>query len=87
MKGYAYAGAGRRIVRVDVSADAGENWHQAELVAGTDQKPGRAWAWVLWEATVSPTLLGSPKFVALTLCKWVCRLIQKLVPLANRGLL
>ena len=55
MKGYAYAGAGRRIVRVDVSADAGENWHQAELVAGTNQKPGRAWAWVLWEATVSST--------------------------------
>ena len=31
--GYAYSGAGRRIVRVDISADNGQTWQQAELLA------------------------------------------------------
>jgi sulfite oxidase len=51
-RGYAYAGGGRAVTRVDVSADGGATWQQAQLVAGADQPPGRAWAWVLWEAAV-----------------------------------
>ena len=31
--GYAYSGAGRRIVRVDISADNGQTWQQADLLA------------------------------------------------------
>ena len=31
VSGYAYSGGGRRIVRVDVSADGGESWTTAEL--------------------------------------------------------
>jgi sulfite oxidase len=34
--------------------DSGETWMQAELTAGAEQTPGRAWAWVLWEATIQP---------------------------------
>jgi sulfite oxidase len=45
--GYAFAGDGRRVVRVDVSGDGGETWRQADF--GVDQ--GR-WAWRLWRATV-----------------------------------
>lgn len=47
VRGYAFAGGGRRVARVDVSADGGITWHQADL--GDDA--GR-WAWRLWSATV-----------------------------------
>ena len=57
IKGYAWAGGGRKIVRVDVSADGGRTWEQAELTSGANQPSERAWAWVLWEAEVdAPTL-------------------------------
>ncbi len=45
--GYAFAGDDRRIERVDVSADGGASWSQAELLA--DLGP---WAWRRWQATV-----------------------------------
>jgi sulfite oxidase len=57
LKGYAWAGGGRKIVRVDVSADNGATWEQAELTSGAEQPSERAWAWVLWEATIEPALL------------------------------
>jgi sulfite oxidase len=50
--GYAYSGGGRRIVRVDVSADGGTTWTTADLTHGHDQPLGRAWAWTLWSADV-----------------------------------
>lgn len=52
IKGYAYSGAGRSIVRVDVSVDGGRTWQPAELQEGKEQKRGKAWAWTLWEADV-----------------------------------
>lgn len=52
VKGVAWSGGGRGIVRVDVSADGGETWHVAELREGTGQRRGRAWAWTFWEAAV-----------------------------------
>ncbi|NXU92197.1 SUOX oxidase, partial [Xiphorhynchus elegans] len=48
VKGYAWSGGGREVVRVDVSLDGGHTWQAAEL-AGERAAPGRAWAWVLWE--------------------------------------
>jgi sulfite oxidase len=54
VKGYAWSGGGRRIIRVDVSADGGATWRPAKLREGADQPPGRAWAWTLWEAEVVP---------------------------------
>jgi sulfite oxidase len=47
VRGYAFAGGGRRVMRVDVSCDGGASWTQADL--GVDA--GR-WAWRLWSATV-----------------------------------
>jgi sulfite oxidase len=41
--GYAHAGGGRGVARVDVSADGGRSWSQAEL--GEEAGP---WAWRLW---------------------------------------
>ncbi|ESO88462.1 hypothetical protein LOTGIDRAFT_125904 [Lottia gigantea] len=51
VKGYAWSGGGRGIIRVDVSADGGKTWTTAELEP-TNQNPYKTWAWTLWEATV-----------------------------------
>ncbi|XP_054663087.1 sulfite oxidase, mitochondrial [Grus americana] len=48
VKGYAWSGGGREVVRVDVSLDGGRTWRVARL-AGERSVPGRAWAWALWE--------------------------------------
>jgi sulfite oxidase len=37
---------------VDVSADGGKTWIPAKLQQLPHTKPGRAWAWSLWEATI-----------------------------------
>ncbi|MBO1766667.1 sulfite oxidase [Allobranchiibius sp. GilTou38] len=47
VSGYAFAGDGRRVARVDVSPDGGHTWVQADL--GPDRGP---WAWRLWRAQV-----------------------------------
>jgi sulfite oxidase len=49
VKGYAYSGGGRGIVRVDVSIDGGKTWKSAALTDGSSQSLDRAWAWTLWE--------------------------------------
>lgn len=51
VKGYAWSGGGRGILRVDVSADGGNTWHEATL-RQPPQPLSRAWAWTLWEAEV-----------------------------------
>ncbi|KAI9915808.1 hypothetical protein PsorP6_007201 [Peronosclerospora sorghi] len=53
VKGYAWSGGGRNILRVDVSVDGGKTWSQAELHAsGKRQQYNRAWAWTPWELDV-----------------------------------
>jgi len=52
VKGFAWSGGGKGIVRVDVSADDGRTWHTATLNEGAEQPPHRAWAWTFWEADV-----------------------------------
>lgn len=57
VRGYAYSGGGRKIVRVDVSADGGDTWTEAELEekpadAAHQAKRGRDWTWTLWSAEV-----------------------------------
>lgn len=44
VQGYAIAGGGRKIARVDVSADGGATWNTANLTQG-DQN----WSWTFWE--------------------------------------
>ncbi|KAG9328993.1 hypothetical protein JZ751_008513, partial [Albula glossodonta] len=55
VKGYAWSGGGREVVRVDVSLDGGRTWQVAKLRGGEEDEPppppGRAWAWKLWELT------------------------------------
>ena len=45
--GYAYAGEDRRVVRVDVSADGGATWVQADV-----DRPDGWWTWQHWRAEV-----------------------------------
>jgi sulfite oxidase len=47
INGWALAGDGRGIGRVDVSLDGGGTWRQADLQPATSQ-----WAWRLWSLTV-----------------------------------
>lgn len=47
-EGYAFSGGGQKIVRVDVSADQGVNWHTAKFTYQTDVKPPRHYSWSLW---------------------------------------
>ncbi|MGH0145741.1 UNVERIFIED_CONTAM: hypothetical protein FKN15_038759 [Acipenser sinensis] len=50
VRGYAWSGGGREVVRVDVSLDGGKTWQVATLRSGEDAPPlGQAWAWKLWE--------------------------------------
>ena len=48
IKGYAWSGGGRGILRVDVSTDGGKTWHNAKLNQ-VKQPRNRMWAWTLWE--------------------------------------
>lgn len=61
IKGYAYSGGGRGIVRVDVSADGGDTWQTATLGAGSEQSQDRAWAWTFWECDVQVPKEGKKK--------------------------
>jgi len=63
-KGWAWAGGGRNIVRVDITGDGGKSWQAAEITQGGDQKFGRAWAWVFWECDV-PAVVGEDGTVEL----------------------
>lgn len=45
--GYAFAGGDRTVARVDVSADGGETWSQADLA-----EEASPWAWRHWSITV-----------------------------------
>lgn len=55
--GYALAGGGRGIERVELSVDGGKKWLEAHRLPkekscgqGLDDNPDRPqWAWVLWE--------------------------------------
>jgi sulfite oxidase len=47
VSGYAFAGGGRRIVRVDVSPDDGRTWQQAQILEA-EEKGAKAWSWRQW---------------------------------------
>ena len=49
VKGFAWSGGGRGIIRVDVSVDSGVNWQMADLKEGSEQPLNKAWAWTFWQ--------------------------------------
>lgn len=51
VKGFAYSGGGKGILRVELTTDRGENWIEAEL----NHQPetyNRNWSWVFWNADI-----------------------------------
>lgn len=58
VEGYAYSGGGRKIVRVDVSADNGHTWNQAELLEASP-RGSRSWSWQRWRFGISQGKVGS----------------------------
>ena len=70
--GYAWSGGGQKIIRVEVSSDGGETWHEASLTSGSEQEIGRAWAWTLWNVSV-PVAASNLKSKTVTL---MCRAVD-----------
>ncbi|KXS10851.1 molybdopterin binding oxidoreductase [Gonapodya prolifera JEL478] len=65
VKGYAYTGGGRRIIRVELSVDNGQTWHLVPSVrhGSTDGAPRhgtRFWCWFLWETEVEVPVKENP---------------------------
>ncbi len=53
LKGYAWAGGGNRIIRVDLTADKGETWHEAVLEKQEkDDVEPEHFGWTLWKAEI-----------------------------------
>lgn len=52
VKGYAWSGGGRKIVRVDVSSDGGKNWQAADVLESDEARHPWAWGWTIWSAEV-----------------------------------
>ncbi|XP_033203254.1 sulfite oxidase [Bombus vancouverensis nearcticus] len=49
VKGYAWSGGGRKIIRVDITNNQGKTWYTADLNAeDKNAKEGRYWSWTLW---------------------------------------
>jgi len=68
VKGFAWSGGGRGIVRVDVSAD-GKTWKTATLTAGKEQGVRRAWAWTFWEVEIETPATLKPGETVTLMCK------------------
>lgn len=59
--GYAWSGGGQKIIRVDVTADGGTNWHTAEITdEDVNTKSPHNWSWSLWKAEI-PVKPGTKK--------------------------
>lgn len=52
--GWAWAGGGRNIVRVDLTGNNGTSWARTNITHGSDQPHGKGWAWVFWECPSIP---------------------------------
>jgi sulfite oxidase len=67
LSGFAYAGGGRSVDRVEVSADGGSSWQDAVLCKSVTRPSGKQWAWTLWEATL-PVPAGVTNGGTVSLC-------------------
>jgi len=52
VKGYAWSGGGRKIVRVDLTADGGKTWTQADSLEQDTARHPRHWGWTIWKGKV-----------------------------------
>ena len=52
VQGYAWSGGGNRIYRVDVTADGGKTWQEAEITHQDHARDYRHYGWTLWKAKI-----------------------------------
>src|SRR5699024_8421854 len=53
VKGYAWSGGGRAIIRVDLSFDGGCTWHVADLTQEEPKKaPYHTFSWTTWKVSI-----------------------------------
>lgn len=57
LQGYAFSGGGREIIRVDISADDGKTWRQAELL-DNQNRGAKVWSWKRWRLTIPKDQVG-----------------------------
>eukprot|EP00240_Pyramimonas_obovata_P001509 CAMPEP_0118935022 /NCGR_PEP_ID=MMETSP1169-20130426/14724_1 /TAXON_ID=36882 /ORGANISM="Pyramimonas obovata, Strain CCMP722" /LENGTH=495 /DNA_ID=CAMNT_0006878003 /DNA_START=123 /DNA_END=1607 /DNA_ORIENTATION=+ len=66
IKGYAYSGGGRRVIRVEISLDGGMSWALADVTeretprwaANSSGARAKHWCWCFWEHTVKVEALA-----------------------------
>ncbi|XRB19461.1 nitrate reductase [Pseudoscourfieldia marina] len=69
IKGYAYSGGGRKIIRVEISLDGGMTWRLAPFhtkekprwAAGSSGDHAKHWCWFLWELDVTVSEMAEAK--------------------------
>ncbi len=52
LKGYAWAGGGNRIIRVDLTTDQGATWCEGQIEKQEDESEPKHFGWSLWSATI-----------------------------------
>ncbi|XP_057332007.1 sulfite oxidase, mitochondrial [Microplitis mediator] len=53
VKGYAWSGGGKKIIRIDLTVDQGKTWYVADhMIDDENAKEGRHWSWTLWTAEI-----------------------------------
>ena len=63
-EGYAYAGAGKKVIRVELSLDGGKRWVPADIDCQERcSRYGKYWCWVRWTAEVEINLLVASRNV------------------------
>ena len=67
-KGYAYAGGGRKVIRVELSFDDGATWKLCEIHPSSKTllptKYGKYWCWSFWSYQVSLSIVADLSMVA-----------------------
>eukprot|EP00877_Chromochloris_zofingiensis_P011811 jgi/Chrzof1/6884/Cz02g02030.t1 len=76
VSGYAWSGGGRRVIRLEVTADHGKTWTSAKLNS-LPQEYDRCWAWILWtaEVPVSGSTYRSTETASSSLSAGISRLL------------
>ncbi|KAK9836934.1 hypothetical protein WJX81_000653 [Elliptochloris bilobata] len=63
VRGYAYTGGGRHVIRAEVSLDGGDTWRRADIERHEAPTPhNKTWCWVFWSIAVTAVeLLRAPE--------------------------
>ena len=52
LKGYAWAGGGNKIIRIDLTLDEGQTWFEGVIDQQTDDREPKHFGWSLWSANI-----------------------------------